>query len=189
MGSSLTQKELAERLGISDRQVRKLAAKGMPTDSLESAKQWRSGRMDVSQSKEFRIDGNPGTRRGTEPEHRAESGTVEEQSIDLEITDADTLYWRSRAVKEKSLALQAKAEHDLFIGTLVKREDVERGVSNIVRQLRDGLVNVSRRIAAEAASLSDAAEVEKVIDREHRIMLEAMSRNFNEKFDKQGKQA
>lgn len=184
MGSSLTQKELADLLGISDRQVRKLAAKGMPTDSLEAAKQWRSGRMDVSQSKEFRIDRNPGTRRGAEPEHKEESGTDEEQSIDLEVTDADELFRRSRAVKEKSLALQAKAEHDLFIGTLVKRDDVERGISTIVRQLRDGLVNVSRRIAAEVSSLTDAGECEKVIDREHRIMLETMSRNFSERFEK-----
>src|SRR5687768_14546076 len=139
MGSALTQKELAELLGISDRQVRKLAAKGMPTYSLEAAKQWRSGRMEVSQSKEARIDGNPGTKRNAEqaqPEQQLESGTIEEQSIDLEITDADKLYWRARAVKEKSLALQAKAEHDVFIGTLVKRDDVERGISTIVRQLR-----------------------------------------------------
>lgn len=119
-----------------------------------------------------------------EPEHKEESGTDEEQSIDLEVTDADELFRRSRAVKEKSMALQAKAEHDVFIGILVKRDDVERGISTITRQLRDGLVNVSRRIAAEVASLSDAAECEKVIDREHRIMLDAMSRNFAEKFDK-----
>jgi len=53
-----------------------------------------------------------------------------------------------------------------------------------VRQLRDGLVNVSRRIASEVSALSDAAECEKVIDREHRLLLDAMSRGIAEKFDK-----
>jgi hypothetical protein len=185
MGSALTQIELARLLNISDRQVRKLAAKGMPTHSLEAARQWRSGRMEVTQSKEFRVDGNPGTKRNTEQaeaEHQPESGTEEGQSIDLEIADADKLYWRARAVKEKSLALQAKAEHEEFIGTLVKREDVERGVSAIMRQMRDGLVNVGRRIAPEVAALSDALACEKVIDREHRALLDSMAKGFAEKF-------
>lgn len=156
----------------------------MPIDSLKSAISWRSTKLEPTQRKGSRVDGNPGVRRNTEPEQTEELGTDEEQSIDLEIADADELFRRSRAVKEKSLALQAKAEHDLFIGTLVKREDVDRGIATIVRQLRDGLANVSRRIAAEVSGISGAAECEKIIDREHRAMLETMSRNFAEKFDK-----
>ena len=188
MVSALKQKDLANQLGISTRQVRNLAADGMPVHSLEAARAWRDKNLDVTQRSESRVDGNPGPSKRNKAE--AEQGNQEQEAeldiaqIDLEVTDADTLFKNARAVKEKSLALQAKAEHDLFIGSLVKREDVDRGVSTIVRQLRDGLVNVSRRIAAEVSGLADAAACEKVIDREHRIMLDAMSRNFAEKFDK-----
>jgi transcriptional regulator with XRE-family HTH domain len=188
MVSSLKQKDLANQLGISPRQVRNLARDGMPVHSLEAARAWRDKNLDVTQRSESRIDGNPGPskRNKVEAEQGKEEteGEIDVSQIDLEVTDADTLFKNARAVKEKSLALQAKAEHDLFIGTLVKRDDVERGISTIVRQLRDGLVNVSRRIAAEVSSLADAGECEKVIDREHRLMLETMSRSFAEKFDK-----
>lgn len=113
--------------------------------------------------------------------HTPEIDTIQNSQLDLESTDADTLFRNSRAIKEKNLALQAAAERDLFTGTLVRRSDVERGIFEVVRQMRDGLINVSRRIAAEVAGLSDAGECEKAIDREHRLLLTALSRGFAEK--------
>lgn len=155
----------------------------MPVDTLEAAKLWRSARLDASLVKDSRIDGNPGTSRPEELVAEQEELDAETaDQLDLDATDADVLFRNARAIKEKQFALQAKAEHDLFIGTLVKRDDVERGVSAISRQFRDGLINVCRRLAAEVAALSDAGECEKVIDREHKVLLDALSRGFAEKF-------
>lgn len=197
----MKQVELAARLGISDRQVRNLAKAGMPTHSEEAARAWRTRHLDATQRRETRIDGNPGPAPWT-AERQGESappqmdfgfpGRARVQTsapsdddslqIDLETTDADELFRSARAIKEKNLALQAKAEYEEFIAQLVKREDVERGVSAIMRQMRDGLINVSRRLAPELAALTDATECEQAIDREHRALLDTLARNFSERF-------
>jgi hypothetical protein len=52
--------QLAEALNITTRQLRSLAARGMPTESLKSAQAWRSSHLDITQCKNFRIDRNPG---------------------------------------------------------------------------------------------------------------------------------
>ncbi|MDV6345636.1 hypothetical protein [Nitrosomonas sp. Is37] len=55
-------KDLAEGLGISVRMVYKLKQRGMPTDSLEAAIEWRRRNLDVTQTKRWRIDGNSGVK-------------------------------------------------------------------------------------------------------------------------------
>jgi hypothetical protein len=185
MGSALTKIELARLLDISDRQVRKLAKLGMPTNSLEAAQSWRSSRMDATQAKGNRIDGNPGKKAKQQPEHAEQSGTgtsEKPEHVISEENDGNGDFWKARTLREQSLAIREKAETELYLGMLVKREDVERAVSAIMRQMRDGLVNSSRRMAAELAVLTDAGECEKVIDREHRALLDTMSRGFSEKF-------
>lgn len=57
--------ELALALDITTRQLRSLASRGMPTDSLKAARLWRSTYLDITQMKEHRIDGNPGKTRRT----------------------------------------------------------------------------------------------------------------------------
>lgn len=47
----MTQNELAEALGISKGQCSKLAARGMPTHSLEAARAWRRRNLDPAWSK------------------------------------------------------------------------------------------------------------------------------------------
>jgi len=52
--------DLAQRLGISRQMAYKLKARGMPCDSLESAIEWRRRNLDITQTKQWRIDGNKG---------------------------------------------------------------------------------------------------------------------------------
>lgn len=47
----MTQNELAEALGISKGQCSKLAARGMPTHSLEAARAWRRSNLDPAWTK------------------------------------------------------------------------------------------------------------------------------------------
>ena len=56
---------LAQQLGISHQMTNRYKAKGMPTDSLESALTWRKKNIDPFRSKAGRIGGgNTGIRRG-----------------------------------------------------------------------------------------------------------------------------
>ncbi len=55
-------KELAKQLGISHQMANRYKAKGMPTDSLESAIAWRKSNIDPFRSKTGRIGGNSGVK-------------------------------------------------------------------------------------------------------------------------------
>ena len=55
--------QLARELGISRTMLYRLINRGMPTDSLESARKWRRYNLDTMQTKEWRIDGNIGLKR------------------------------------------------------------------------------------------------------------------------------
>lgn len=52
----MTQKELAELLGISGAMVTKLVKRGMPTDSLERAQRWRKRHLEPGRVKGVRYD-------------------------------------------------------------------------------------------------------------------------------------
>ena len=92
--------------------------------------------------------------------------------MDLETKDADTLYRNARALRLKAEALQAEAEHEKFIGTLIERKAVEKFVFESARQFRDGLMTCSRRIAPELAGEEDINEIERLLSREFRALLE-----------------
>jgi len=55
-------KELSQLLGISRQMILRLRKRGMPCDSLESAIEWRRQNLDVTQTKNWRIDGNSGVK-------------------------------------------------------------------------------------------------------------------------------
>jgi hypothetical protein len=76
--------ELAKQLEITTRQLRYLASRGMPTDSLKAAQAWRSSHLDITQTKNHRIDGNPGKgqRKSRKPEaKKAEAEVVQKAEV------------------------------------------------------------------------------------------------------------
>ena len=54
----MTQKELAQALGISPGMVSRLAKRGMPTDSLQRAQRWRKRHLEPGRVKGARFDPN-----------------------------------------------------------------------------------------------------------------------------------
>lgn len=56
----MLKKDLAEALGITPQMVRKLELRGMPMDTVESARQWRSRHLELTRTKRYRADGNTG---------------------------------------------------------------------------------------------------------------------------------
>ena len=71
-------KELAKLLGISHQMANRLKKRGMPTDSLEAAMEWRKRNLDVTQTKSWRIDGNSGMKPATRSNKNTKDLTVTE---------------------------------------------------------------------------------------------------------------
>jgi hypothetical protein len=87
-------------------------------------------------------------------------------------------YETSRARREAAEAAQAEMKLAEMAGKFLLKSDVEDSVFEISRGLRDGLINCSRRIAAEVAACTSPEACEEVIDREHLALLESMAQLF-----------
>lgn len=90
-------------------------------------------------------------------------------------------YNEARTRRERAEAEEAEMRTAKMRGAMVMRDDVDRAMFEIGRELRDRLTASARRIAAEVASISTAEGCEAVIDREHRIVLELLVTQFREK--------
>ena len=101
---------------------------------------------------------------------------VSYQQLDLQTEDAEVLFKNARALREKAAALQAAAEHEKFIGQLIEREQVDKVIFERARQFRDGLITLSRRIAPDLASINDVKQIELMLNKEHRLILEQFSK-------------
>lgn len=101
---------------------------------------------------------------------------VKSTQLDLETDDADVLFRNARALREKAAALQAAAEHEKFVGTLVEKEVVEKIVFERARQFRDGVMACSRRIAPDVIGKESIQEIEALIQKELRAMLEQFAK-------------
>lgn len=183
----MTITELAKRIGISRELLHRHIKRGCPTDSLESAQEWRAKNLDLTQTKEGRITGNSGGKKSKQDSQNNETEIissdmaelvhkVNESQLDLETTNADELFKNARALKEKASALQAAAEHEKFIGSLVERSVVEKIIFERGRQFRDGVVVCSRRIAPDVIGKESITEIEAIIQKELRVMLEQFAR-------------
>ena len=83
----MLKKDLAVMLGISAAMVSKLAARGMPTHSIDAAKRWRDDNLSLSYTKRFRA---PPVRRRPDPVAAADA-------INLRLRDAfGTRAWLHR---------------------------------------------------------------------------------------------
>jgi DNA-binding transcriptional MerR regulator len=94
---------------------------------------------------------------------------------------ADAGYTQFRSRREEADAQIAEMNAAKMRGAMLNRSDVDRGMFEIGREMRDLLTACSRRIAAEVASISSAEACESVVDREHRIVLEQLVAAFREK--------
>ena len=97
---------------------------------------------------------------------------VNSTQLDLETQNAKDLFDNARALREKSAALQAAAEHEKFMGTLVSLEKIEKILFERSRQCRDGLMTSARSMAPIIAGKQDIAEIENFLTQEYRRLLE-----------------
>ena len=101
---------------------------------------------------------------------------VTNTQLDLETKDADELFKNARALREKAAALQAAAEHEKFIGSLVEKSVVEKIIFERARQFRDGVIATSRRIAPDVIGKESIVDIEAIVQKELRVMLEQFAK-------------
>lgn len=94
---------------------------------------------------------------------------------------SDPSYMQFRMRREEADAQIAEMNAGRMRGTMLMRQDVDRAMFEIGREVRDRLTACARRVAAEVASINTAEGCEAVVDREHRIVLELLVTACREK--------
>ena len=94
---------------------------------------------------------------------------------------ADPSYMQFRMRREEADAQIAEMNAGKMRGAMLMRDDVDRAMFEVGRELRDTLTACARRIASEVAALGTAEACEEVIDREHRIALQLLVTSCREK--------
>ena len=83
--------------------------------------------------------------------------------------------YSSKAVKEQYNAELAKLEYEQKSGMLLSTEEVKKEAFVLAKAVRNAILNVPQKIAAEIASEIDPHEVEVMLGRELREALEQLS--------------
>ncbi len=159
MSDELSQTELAKALGLAKSRITAMKKQGMPTHSVEAAHAWRKARQNIA-------------RRKPAPTTHASEKQPENLGVEMSHDEART----RREIAEARMADIRLGEMQ---GKYVVKAEVDSAIFKISRALRDGLTNCARRIGADVAGLSDAADCEAVIDREHRALLDNMIHSLN----------
>lgn len=94
---------------------------------------------------------------------------------------AEPGYMAFRSRREEADAQIAEMNAAKMRGTMLMRQDVDRAMFEIGREIRDRLTACARRIASEVASVNTAEACESIVDREHRIVLELLVTSLREK--------
>ena len=80
-------------------------------------------------------------------------------------------YAQSRAIKEAYLARLAKLEYEEKSGAVVRTDSVKVAWFNVLRVLRDRVLNMPDRMAPLLAAESDPKQVRELLDAELRQIL------------------
>jgi len=84
-------------------------------------------------------------------------------------------YAQSRAIRENFQARLAKLEFEQKSGKLVDADDVKKQAFKAARTVRDSMLNIPDRIAAELAAETDTFKIHKRITDEIRKALESLT--------------
>lgn len=95
----------------------------------------------------------------------------EEKSEDVELD-----FHAARTIREIAEAKTAEFKLNVLRGDYVEREVVEKIIFERARQFRDGVMACSRRIAPNVAGMESIQEIEALIQKELRVMLEQFAK-------------
>lgn len=157
-GSAMTLAAFARRIGVAGPQITKAITSGRLTESVGRNKRGQPVILDAElAAKEWR-----------ENARRPKGGKT------LSLSE-----WQRRLTAEKTRG--QKIANETKLGTLVDVAAVEREQFEAARTVRDSILNVPDRIAAELAAETDEARVHARLETELRLALEAASQKIHGK--------
>lgn len=117
------------------------------------------GLVDVEASNQRIADTADPNRDDVVNRHAKNKGIEDDQEPD----ENTVSYQKSRAKKEKYLALQAKADYEKSICELVEREQVQRDWANVAITMRSALERIPDLLSAELAAETDHNRVHAIL--------------------------
>jgi len=141
--TTVSRAEFARLMGVNKSAVTRWAEKGQIVTV--------SGQVDVEASR-ARLQETGGERPDVADRHAQERAAKISSGGAVSVPKTDGVgnsYQAARAVKEKYLALDAKASYEQRIGQLIPRADVEQALDDLVAAVRAGVENLPHRIAAQ----------------------------------------
>ena len=173
----MLKKDLALGLGVSAAMVTKLSKRGMPTDSVEHAKQWREKNLEPSRLKSNKGGEAIPARSGmagdqvkachqTMPINQAIPGDGGEFG---DVLEGDLLFQKTRETRARAdrLELDLAEQKKTLTSTALTRQ------ANITawRFLRDMLQSFGRQVTPKIAHLTDKHEIQLIIDADMRSLI------------------
>lgn len=185
-------REAARRLGVSDTAVHKAIKAGRVHIAGRTEKSqrplvaWPQAQTDwlanSDTSKRSHVGSRGSPRRDADPAPQVQLATSgrPDDAPDQQAPAADApmrgpSYAQSRAVREAYQARLAKLDFEQKSGKLVEVDKVKASAFKTARTVRDGLLNLPDRVAAELAHETDPAAVHLRLTKEIRIVLEALA--------------
>ena len=165
MDGKLTQAQYAKAKGVSRQAVHKLVKSGVIPLTED-------GLVDpvIADAKALHLL-NPGRSKitGSMIQPSPVGGSVDPFAVPSSLNAA-------KLQREHYAGLREKLEYEKLLGGLLERETVEREMFEAARMLRDGVLNVAKRIAPQLAAMNDAGGVEQLLHAELRRVLDNFSR-------------
>ena len=182
---AMSQAAIGRALGLAPATMTKLKGQGMPVDSVESARAWRTARQNIAARKPEPIRQSARAAQPA-PDYGRVGGdefreVIRANQVNFDGSEMDEAHAEARTRREIAEANIAEIKEAELSGKFVEKSAVDRAVYEAARGLRDGMTNCSRRLAAEVATLTTPEECEYVIAKELRHMLEAFSRQLAQK--------
>lgn len=118
----------------------------------------------------WRKNSNPSPKRTTEID--VAPAPTRERHPDPPIVNSGPSFAQSRAVREAYNARLAKLSYEEKSGSLVKTDAVKVAWFNVLRVLRDRILNLPDRLAPVLASETDQAKIRDLLEQELRQALE-----------------
>lgn len=173
---SITLSEYARRKGVSTEAVSKAVRVGRLSKSVVFDAKSRPRVMPDLADQEWHASTNPAQQRvpavRPPPQPEPEQDTEQPQPAANEPKTAT--FQQARTLREAYMARLAKLEYDEKSGLLVRADAVKNEAFKVARTVRDNMLNIPDRIAAELANETNQFKVHQRLTQEIRRALEDM---------------
>jgi len=182
---AMSQAAIGRALGLAPATMTKLKGQGMPVDSVESARAWRTARQNIAARKPEPTPRPVVDHPGASDRSRLGGDVLREiiraNEVKFDGSEMDEAHAEARTRREIAEANIAEIKEAELSGKFIEKTAVDRAIFEAARGLRDGMTNCSRRLAAEVATLTTPTECEEIIAKELRHLLDAFSRQLAQK--------